>query len=282
VTDANAAAETSSHVFAELVNPNSVNDPMLGAVSGTVTGGTYTISGLPASTYTLRYAATGATLRIANVYVDGAGITYDYGSATEDALTTATPTTATFAVPAVGGISGTVTDSTGAPLAGVSVLVFTAAGTQLPVTATTASDGTYTVPDVFAGQYQVEFLGLSGSNLATTFYGGSTLATATKVTVASGATLPSINAQLAAAGTISGKVTAAQGGANIGGLEVQLLDAQGNVMGVTFTNPDGTYTLTGVPAGTWYIEFVGAGPTTASTTQPSTTSAKGRSATPRL
>jgi Carboxypeptidase regulatory-like domain len=257
VTDANAAAETSSHVFAQLLDPNSVNDPQLGSVAATVTGGVYTISGLPASTYTLRYAATGATLRIADAYVDGAGVTYDFGSATNFALTATTPTTASFAVSAVGGISGTVTDSNGAPLAGVTVLVFSLAGTQLPVTATTAVDGTYTVPDIFAGQYQVEFLGLAGSNLGTTFFGGSTLAAASKVTVASGAIVPSINAQLAAAGTISGKVTAAQGGANVGGLEVQLLDAQGNVMAMAFTNPDGTYTLKGVPAGTWYVEFVG-------------------------
>jgi hypothetical protein len=82
VTDANAAAETSSHVLAQLLDPNSVNDPQLGSVAATVTGGVYTISGLPASTYTLRYEATGATLRIADAYVDGAGVTYDFGSAT--------------------------------------------------------------------------------------------------------------------------------------------------------------------------------------------------------
>jgi Carboxypeptidase regulatory-like domain len=257
VTDANAAAETTTRVLAELLDPNSVNDPMLGAVAGTVTGGTYTISGLPVGTYTLRYAATGTTFRLANVYVAGAGLTYDYGSATNYAVTAATPTTASFTVPAVGGISGTVTDSSGNPLAGVTVVAYSLLGTQLSGAVTTASDGTYTVPDVLPGQYQVEFLGLSGSNLATTFYGGSTLSTAAKVTVASGAPVPSINAQLSAAGTISGKVTAAQGGATVGGLEVQLLDAQGNVLGLAFTNPDGTYTLTGVPAGTWYVEFVG-------------------------
>ncbi len=257
VTDNNAAAETSSHVYAELSDPNSVKDPRLGAVAATVTAGKYTISGLPPSTYTLRYGATGSGFRLADVYVDGAGLSYDYGSATNYVAAAGSSTSVNFTVPAVGAISGTVTSATGAPLSGVSVLVYSVAGTELPTTATTASDGTYTVPDVLAGQYQVEFLGLSGSNLATSFYGGGTLAAATKVTVASGVTVTSINGQLGAAGTVSGVLTAAQGGALVGGLEVQLLDAQGNVISTAVTNPNGTYTLTGVPAGTWYVKFVG-------------------------
>ncbi len=257
VTDNNAAAEASSHVYAELLDPNSVNDPMLGAVGSAVSGGTYTISGLPASTYTLRYGATGTGFRLADVYVEGAGLTYDYGSATNYVAKASSSTSVNFTVPAVGGISGTVTDSSGAPLQGVTVLVYDVAGAEIPTTATTASDGTYTVPDVLAGQYQVEFLGLTGSNLASSFYGGGTQAAATKVTVASGVTVASINGQLAAAGTISGTLTAAQGGALVGGLEVELLDAQGNVLAAAITNTNGTYTLTGVPAGTWYIKFVG-------------------------
>lgn len=257
VSDTNAAAESGSHVYAELLNPNSVQDPMLGAVAATVTGGSYTIGGLPPSTYTLRYGATGASFRLADLYVDGTGLTYDYGSATSYALTATTPATASFAVPAVSGISGTVTDSAGAPLGGVSVVVFTAGGTRLLSAATTAADGTYTVTDIIGGgQFEVEFMGL-GSNLATTFYGAGTLGSATKVTVPTGTVVPNINGQLGAAGAVSGTVTAAQGGAKVGGLEVELLDNQGNVMTSTFTNTDGTYTLTGVPAGTWYVEFVG-------------------------
>ncbi len=36
-----------------------------------------------------------------------------------------------------------------------------------------------------------------------------------------------------------------------------MVDAQGNVVAQTITNANGTYTLNDVPAGTWYLEFVG-------------------------
>ena len=128
----------------------------------------------------------------------------------------------------------------------------------IPPGATTAADGTYTVNDVLPGSYEVQFAGLAGSNLASAFYGGaSTLGAATKVTVSSGATTPSINGSLGVGATISGTVTAAQGGGALGGLRVEVLDAQGNVVAQSTTNPNGTYTLGDVPAGTWYLEFVG-------------------------
>ena len=38
---------------------------------------------------------------------------------------------------------------------------------------------------------------------------------------------------------------------------MEVVDAQGNVVAQTITNPNGTYTLSDVPAGTWYLEFVG-------------------------
>ncbi|HEX3803826.1 MAG TPA: carboxypeptidase regulatory-like domain-containing protein [Solirubrobacteraceae bacterium] len=257
VTDANSASETSSHVVAEPVNATSDPDPQLNDVPATVTGGTYTITGLPANSYTIRYRAAGTAFNLADIYADGTGVTYDYGSATQYVVGAGSSTTASFSVPAVGGISGTVADSTGGALFGVNVEIYDAAGTVIPVSPTTAVDGTYTASDVLPGSYQVEFEGLAASNLASSFYGGSTLATATKVTVASGVTLQSINGVLSAAATIGGTVTAAQGGAEIGGLQVELLDSQGNVVTSAFTNANGTYTLTGVPAGTWYLEFVG-------------------------
>jgi hypothetical protein len=257
VIDANSAVESSSRVTAEPTASAYDADPMLAAVTATVTGGSYKISGLPADTYTLRYGATGSGFRLSGLYVDGSGLSYDYGSATQYAVTGTTTTTANFSVPAVGGLSGTVTDTSGAALDGVNVVVFDAAGNQIPSTATTAADGTYTISDVLPGSYEVEFDGLAGSNLASTFYGGVTLATATKVTVSSGATTASVNATLAAGATVSGTVTAAQGGAPLGGLPVEVLDAQGNVVAGATTNPNGSYTLTDVPAGTWYLEFVG-------------------------
>lgn len=257
VTDANSAAETAAHVTAQPLS-TSTADPLLSGVRATVSGGVYTVRGLPTGSFTLLYGATGTGFALAGTYVDGGALSYDIGSATQYAVTDATTTTASFSVPAVGAISGTVTDSTGAPLAGVDVADYDASDTRLSAdAATTAVDGTYTIADLLPGTYEIEFSGLAGSNLATAYFGSSELATATKVTVASGVTTPSINGTLAAGATVSGTVTAAQGGALLGGLDVRLVDGQNRLIDETTTNANGTYTLTDVPAGTWYLEFVG-------------------------
>jgi hypothetical protein len=257
VSDANVASETSARVIAEPTQAGTISDPLLGAVSGALTGGAYKIGGLPAGTYTLRYAATGASFHLSDAYIAGSGLTYDYGSATQFPVAAASATSASFAVPAVGSIGGTVTDSTNNIVAGDTVLVFDAAGTELSASATTGVDGTYVVSDVLPGTYQVEFGGMAGANLAATFYGGSTLATATKLTVASGVVTPNINGVLGVGATVSGTVTSAQGGALLGGLDIRLLDGQGRTVAETTANVNGTYTLTDVPAGSWYLEFVG-------------------------
>jgi hypothetical protein len=257
VSDANSASESSSRVIAEPSTAASVSDPLLAATSVAVASGAYKVTNLPADTYTLRYRAIGTNLLLADAYVDGNALTYDSGSATQYALTAAGSATAAFAVPAFGGIDGTVTDASGNPLAGVGVSVFDAAGTEIAARVTTATDGTYAVTSMLPGSYEVEFDGLAGSNLASAFFGGSSFATASKVTVASGALTPGVNGALGVGATVSGTVTAAQGGALLGGLPVELVDGQGNVVASATTNASGTYTLTDVPAGTWYLEFIG-------------------------
>jgi hypothetical protein len=257
VADANSAAETAAHVTAQPLSTFTA-DPLLSAVRASVAGGSYTVRGLPSGSYTLLYGATGTGFALTGTYVDGGALSYDVGSATQYAVTAGTTTTASFSVPAVGGISGVVTDSSAAPLAGVDVADYDASGARLSAdAATTAVDGTYTIADLLPGTYEIEFSGLAGSSLAPAYFGGSSFATATKVTVASGVTTPSINGTLAAGATVSGTVTAAQGGALLGGLDVRLVDGQNRLIDEATTNANGTYTLNNVPAGTWYLEFVG-------------------------
>jgi hypothetical protein len=257
VADANSAAETASHVTAQPLSTFTA-DPLLSAVRATVVAGSYTIRGLPSGSYTLAYGATGTGFTLSGTYVDAGALSYDVGSATQYAVTGGTTTSASFSVPAVGGISGTVSDASGAALAGVDVADYDASGARLSAdAATTAVDGTYTIADLLPGSYEIEFSGLAGSNLAPAYFGGSSFATSTKVTVSSGATTPNINGTLAAGATVSGTVTAAQGGAPLGGLDVRLVDGQNRLIDEATTNANGTYTLNNVPAGTWYLEFVG-------------------------
>jgi hypothetical protein len=89
------------------------------------------------------------------------------------------------------------------------------------------------------------------------YAGAATLATAAAVIVNPAAATANVNVTLTTAATISGTVTAAQGGADVGGVEVDVVDAEGNLLTSTFTNSSGAYAITGLPAGTWYLRFDG-------------------------
>jgi hypothetical protein len=268
ITDANTG-DTNTSVTANQVGATDPGQSAFwnwyasGSPQGTITttGSTrsYTIGGLvPGSVYTLQYGFGSATAPVWNtqVYVAANGtVNPDPADATVF-KPSATPLTAAFSVPAVGSINGTVTDPGGLANSNVAVEVFNDAGAVIPATVTW-SNGAYTVRGLIPGTYKLEFLPVS-QVLAPQYYNGAaTLATATAINVVSGAQISNINVTLTAGSSVSGTVTAAQGGAPLGGLEVGLIDAQGNAAALTFTNADGTYTLTGVPAGTWYVEFDG-------------------------
>jgi hypothetical protein len=234
-----------------------------GSPQGTITttGSTtnYTIGGLvPGSEYTLQYGFGSATAPQWNtqVYVAVNGTVNPDPAGATVFKPAATPVTASFSVPAVGSITGTVTDPGGLSNTNVTVEVFNAAGAVVPATVNW-SNGAYTVRGLLPGAYKLEFLPASQVVAPQYYNDAATLATATAVNVVSGEQTPNVNVTLTAGSTVSGTVTAAQGGAPLGGLEVELIDAQGNAVAFTFTNADGSYTLTGVPAGSWYVEFDG-------------------------
>ncbi len=229
------------------------------ASSGSTTG--YAIGGLvPGSTYTLaygfRWTATTPHWSQTAYVTSSNGVTPDAGLASVFKAQTATPLAVSFGVPAVGSISGTATDPGGLPNSNVSIDLFDSTGAEI-LPSVSWSSGTYTASGVLPGTYKVEFVPDSTA-LAPQFYNGAvTLANASAVNVTSGNTTGNVSVTLAAAANVSGKVTAAQGGTALGGLEVELIDAQGHDVATTFTNADGSYTLTGVPAGTWYVKFDG-------------------------
>jgi putative cell wall-binding protein len=160
-----------------------------------------------------------------------------------------------------GSITGTVTDSSGAPLAGVCVLfVDPATGTLTGPEATTASDGTYSTGNLLPWTYHVYFLdqcqSTSLANFTPVIYNNaSTLATATPVTVVVGP-VGGVNAQLAVGGQISGQVTNASG-SPVEGADVTAFP-MGDVPSVsttTQTDANGDYTLLGFATGSYAVEF---------------------------
>jgi len=178
--------------------------------------GNYTISSVPVGGYSVSATANG----------------YGAGSAqpVSVSVTAGGSATANFTlVPQVGTITGSVTDTSGAPLVGATV---SAGG----VSTSTVTGGTYTLPNVPAGPQTV-----------TASKNGYTSAQTT-VTVPVQGTVAAATLKLGAtAGTLSGTVTVR--GSAYAGATVTL---SGNGLSrTTTTDGSGHYQFTGVPAGTY-------------------------------
>lgn len=155
-------------------------------------------------------------------------------------------------------ISGTVTaEATGTPVAGVLVGAFAPGDTWLPsVMTTTAADGTYVLADVVDGPHRVIFSPPGGSGLVLEWWDDATASTATPVTVA-GAPVSGIDAALATAATISGTVVTDGTGTPVAGAPVSAVAPTDTwwPTATTTTAADGTYVLTGLPAGSYKVVF---------------------------
>ncbi len=227
---------------------------------GTIaTDGSYTIGGLiPSANYNLQYTLSSSSPSYTDtVYADGSSVTVDPGSATNvTPAGSGTVTATSFTVPAVGTVSGAVTDPGGLADQGGSFVLTDAAGTEIDRSAALSS-GAYTLAGVIPGQYRVEFIPNSAT-LTDAFSGNSTtLDAASYVTVSSGTTTANVNLATEAGATISGAVTSAQGSAPLGGIRVEVVSASGEVIARSVSNANGTYTVSHVPTGSWHLEFVG-------------------------
>ena len=161
-----------------------------------------------------------------------------------------------------GGISGTVTTAGGlSTLSGICVQAIQNGGGTGFGSASTASDGTYSVTGLPAGSYSVEFYsggcGNSGSYLTQWYNNETSFGSADPVAVAAGSTTGSIDAALQPAGTIAGTVTAAgPGGAAVGGICVTAnQNNAGGGSGSATTASDGTYSIANLPAGSYSVQF---------------------------
>lgn len=153
-----------------------------------------------------------------------------------------------------GSISGVVTAG-GTPLGGATVF----AGAVPPPpggmygtgSTVTASDGSYTIAGLAPGTYQVTFsaVGYLSENYDNQPTSG--MPSFQPVMVAEGVATPGINADLAAGATVSG-VVRDPGGAVLGGVSVQVIDQSvsgfPSSVGSAVTAPDGSYTISGLPA----------------------------------
>ena len=150
---------------------------------------------------------------------------------------------------ATGTLSGTVSDSSAAPIGGVSVDVFEATWGIPAGSTTTAADGTYSLA-VTPGTYRVRF---THPTHAETWSGNTAnWVTSATVTIDDGGTTIE-DATMADLDTIEGTVTDPDHNP-VAGLTVELL-YQGLAYRTTPTATDGTYQFTDVPNATFTLGF---------------------------
>lgn len=177
-----------------------------------------------------------------------------------------------------GSISGRVMDEAGGPLEGICVTAFDLAY-QWAGDTITAADGTYRISDLAPGQYKVLFnqcvveiakpVPASSSSpplppppspspenryLSEWWNDKPDFDSANAVTVAQGADTAGIDAALALGGSFRGRVTDSSN-AGVDSICVAAYDDSFSWAGFGSTGPDGAYSVTRLPAGSYRVEF---------------------------
>jgi hypothetical protein len=157
--------------------------------------GNYVLRGLATGSYKVEFYDCNGTDYIGKYYNNQA----DFNSGNLVPVTVSATTSGINTKMVLGGkIAGTVTDDAASPtpLANICVQAFTAAGTFVMGTSTTAT-GQYTMPSVHAGSYRVEFDDCQQAAYITQYYSNQpSLATANPISVTKAATTTTINAKM--------------------------------------------------------------------------------------
>ena len=157
-----------------------------------------------------------------------------------------------------GSIRGTVTDaSTGLPLAGVSVWLYTSTFSFV-AQVTTNAQGAYSFPGVTSGNYYVRTA--NSTSYVDEVYNdvpcpaGCSIASGASIPVVAGQAVQNINFALSAGVRVSGRVTVAATGAGIQGIGVQIYNGAGTIAVASgSTDANGNYiTSPALMAGSYY------------------------------
>ena len=159
-----------------------------------------------------------------------------------------------------GSLSGVVSEAGNAGTITPAVCVYAAAeGVPDVYDATTATNGTYEIPDMAAGQYSVLFdptcKGTQTSTYATQYYNDvRDISAVTWVTVPAGGSVGGIDANLQLAGTISGVVVGSQSAPLQGVCVIAYDSVDGYEVGATTTAANGSYSVQ-LPSGGYLVQF---------------------------
>ncbi|MCU1515776.1 MAG: S-layer domain protein [Pseudarthrobacter sp.] len=259
LTPANAADLNNASVSGTVTVPAGIDKTKLSIsaqASGSYYGGqlnedgTYQVSGLPAGSYKVFLSA----------YYSGA-LNQWYGGGTSFETASAVPVSAGQTVSGLNmtllkgaSIAGKITVPSGVDPQSVEVSAKTESwsfGGQSQVN----PDGTYKILGLVAGVYKVQFYGYSSGTLEKWYGDASTFEAATPVTLTAGQDLAGIDAVLVKGASISGKITVPAG------VQPQMLSINvsstegGSYAGYGYANDAGEYSVKGLPAGTYNVQF---------------------------
>ncbi|WP_162256304.1 carboxypeptidase regulatory-like domain-containing protein [Arthrobacter sp. Soil736] len=214
--------------------------------------GSYTVTGLPAGSYKVQF--TGSNSGALDQWYSGST---SFDSATPVTLSAGQSLTGVDVVLVKGAsISGKVTVPAGADVTGVGVMALATESPWQNGYGQVNADGTYTLRGRPAGSYRVQFSG-NNSGAASQWYGGAaTSSAATPVTLTAGQDLANINATLVRGASISGTVTAPAGVDPSRG-QVNFVLPGGSWQNSVQIGSDGTYKVSGLPAGSYKVQFSG-------------------------
>ena len=163
-------------------------------------------------------------------------------------------------------ITGTVTGPDGTTsVENITVEAYSVGLGDWITTATSGANGTYELKNLDSGSYRVMFsdsTGFYGPQVYSNYAGLSPAFVGTDIAIGESVTISNINAKLALASTISGRVTATDETAPLEGIEVTpywIIGATTFSGPATYTDSAGDYTLRGLPAGTFRVAFTDPG-----------------------
>jgi 5-hydroxyisourate hydrolase-like protein (transthyretin family) len=226
-----------------------VRDASLNWVTSTSTdsSGHYRVSGLPAGSY---YVGTYNDLGYIDEYYNNV-TTQSAATQVSVILGSSTPNI-DFGLTPGGSISGRVTkDTDGTGIQGVWIWIYDTTW-QWVNPSQTDSSGSYTVSKLPAGSY---YVGTSNDlGYINEYYNNvTTSSAATQVSVVLGSSTPNIDFGLTLGGSISGRVTKDTDGTGIQGVWITIYDTTGQWVQQSQTDSSGNYTVTKLPAGSYYV-----------------------------